>query len=303
MNLAYFKSFLEVVKRGGFSEAGKALGLSQPTVSFHIQRLEEELATKLLERQGGRIVITAAGQEFKAFAEKVLHERSSLGEKLGALQEEVAGRLSLGASTNPGEYILPRIVGAFRRLYPKVSVAIIIADTAEIVEKVLDRQCDAGFVGAEVKRRGLEVQKIAEDQLVLVAPPDHPLASRPSVTLSELATEDFVVREEGSGTQKTVEELMQANGMNPSKLKEAMVAGSNQAVVTAVEAGMGLAFASRMAAARSLELGRVKAVPLDGVNWVRGVYFVRPSRSVETKLFQEFTAFVDRWRSEKASPR
>ena len=303
MNLAYFKSFLEVVKRGGFSEAGKALGLSQPTVSFHIQRLEEELATKLLERQGGRIVITAAGQEFKAFAEKVLHERSSLGEKLGALQQEVAGRLSLGASTNPGEYILPRIVGEFRRLYPKVSVAIIIADTAEIVEKVLDRQCDAGFVGAEVKRRGLEVQKIAEDQLVLVAPPDHPLASRPSVTLSELATEDFVVREEGSGTQKTVEELMQANGMNPSKLKEAMVAGSNQAMVTAVEAGMGLAFASQMAAARSLELGRVKAVPLEGINWVRGIYFVRPSRAVETKLFREFTAFVDRWRSEKASPR
>ena len=226
MNLAYFRSYLEVVKRGGFSEAGKALGLSQPTVSFHIQRLEEELVAKLLERQGGRIVVTAAGLEFQAFAEKVLQEQLSLQERLGALQEEVAGMLSLGASTNPGEYILPRIVAEFRRLYPKVSANISIADTAEIVEKVLGRQCDAGFVGAEVKRRGLDVQKIAEDPLLLIAPPDHPLAGRSSVSMAELEKQDFVVREEGSGTQKTVEELMHASGMNPSRLKGAVIAGS-----------------------------------------------------------------------------
>ncbi len=295
MNLTYFKTYLEVVKRGGFSEAGKALGLSQPTVSFHIQRLEEDLTTKLLERQGGRIVVTPAGVEFQAFAERVLQELSSLEQRLGALQEEVAGKLSLGASTNPGEYILPRIVGAFRQLFPKVSASISIADTAEIVDKVMDRQCDAGFVGAEVKRRGLDVRKIAEDQLLLIAPPGHPFTTRPSVGLSDLEQEPFVLRQEGSGTQKTVEELMHANGLNPSKLKATMVAGSNQAVVTAVEAGMGLAFASQMAAARSLELGRVKTVPLDGVSWVRGIYFIKPSRSVETKLMKEFTAFVDRW--------
>ena len=296
MNLAYFRSYLEVVKRGGFSEAGKALGLSQPTVSFHIQRLEEELVAKLLERQGGRIVVTAAGLEFQAFAEKVLQEQLSLQERLGALQEEVAGMISLGASTNPGEYILPRIVAEFRRLYPKVSANISIADTAEIVEKVLGRQYDAGFVGAEVKRRGLDVQKIAEDPLLLIAPPDHPLAGRSSVSMAELEKQDFVVREEGSGTQKTVEELMHASGMNPSRLKGAVIAGSNQAVVTAVEAGVGLAFASRMAAARSLELKRVKAVPLEGASWVRGIYFIRPSRPIETKLLKEFSSFVEGWR-------
>ena len=296
MNLAYFKSYLEVVKRGGFSEAGKALGLSQPTVSFHIQRLEKELAAKLLERHGGRIALTQAGQEFQAFAERVLHERQALEKKLGALQQEVTGRLSLGASTNPGEYILPRILGDFRQLHPKVHAAVIIGDTAEIVEKVLDRQCDAGFVGAEVKRRGLETRKIAEDELLLIAPPQHPLADRSSVPLAKVKTQDFVVREEGSGTQKTVEELLQANSVNPKSLKCVLVAGSNQTVVAAVEAGMGLAFASQMAAARSLRLGTVKTVRLEGVRWVRGIYFVRPSRPVETKLMQEFVAFVDPWR-------
>ena len=295
MNLTYFRSYLEVVKRGGFSEAGKALGLSQPTVSFQVQRLEEELGSKLLERHGGRIVVTAAGREFQAFAERVLEERTALEDRLGSLQDEVAGNLVLGASTNPGEYILPRILGEFRRLYPKVRATITIADTAEIADRVLDRQCDAGLVGAEVKRRGLLVKKVAEDQLVLIAPPGHPLARRVGATLRELEAEPFVVREEGSGTQKTVEELMQAQGFNPGKLKEALVAGSNQAVVTAVEGGVGIAFASRMAAARSLELGRVKAVPLQGINWVRGIYFIQPARPTPTRLLQEFARFVEGW--------
>ena len=295
MNLAYFRSFLAVVKHGGFSEAAKTLGLSQPTVSFQVQRLEQEVAAKLLERQSGRVAVTAAGQEFRSFAEKVLHERAYLDEKLAALQDEVAGTLALGASTHPGEYILPRVVGDFRKLFPNVDATIMIGDTAEIVERVLDRQCDAGLVGAHVKRRGLEVTKIAEDALLLIAPPDHPFAKRERVSLQDLAAESFVVREEGSGTQKTVEELLQASGVQPSRLPKALVAGSNQAAVTAVEAGVGLAFASRMAAARSLELGRITAVTIDGVNWTRGIYYVYPSRPVQTRLFAEFSAFVRAW--------
>ena len=81
MNLSYLKSYLETVKRGGFSDAGKALGLSQPTISFHIQRLEEELSAKLLERKGGRVTLTQAGEEFQSFAEKVLRDRQVLGAK------------------------------------------------------------------------------------------------------------------------------------------------------------------------------------------------------------------------------
>ena len=295
MNLTYFKSYLEVVRRGSFSEAAKALGLSQPTVSFQIQRLEGELATKLLDRQGGRIVVTAAGQEFRAFAERVLQEEKALQERLAFLHDEVAGTLSLGASTNPGEQIVPALLGDFRRLYPKVTSRILIADTAEIVEKVLARESDAGFIGAEVKRRGLAIKQVAVDPLLLVAAPDHPLSAQRSVKLETLEEFDFVVREEGSGTQKRVEELMQKAGLSPAKLKRVLVVGSNQAVMTAVEAGVGLAFASQKAASRSLELHRVRAIPIEGVEWVRGIYFIHPSNPVMTRLFQEFSRFVDTW--------
>jgi DNA-binding transcriptional LysR family regulator len=295
MNLTYFKSYLEVVRRGSFSDAAKALGLSQPTVSFQIQRLEGELTTKLLDRQGGRIIVTAAGQEFRAFAERVLQEEHALQERLAFLHDEVAGTLSLGASTNPGEQIVPALLGDFRRLYPKVTSRISIGDTAEIVEKVLARESDAGFIGAEVKRRGLAIKQVAVDPLLLVAAPDHPLVAERSIKLEILEEFDFVVRGEGSGTQKRVEDLMQEAGLSPAKLKRVLVVGSNQAVMTAVEAGVGLAFASQKAASRSLELNRVCAIPIEGVEWVRGIYFIHLSNPVMTRLFQEFSRFVDTW--------
>ncbi len=295
MNLSYFRSFAEVVKRGSFSEAGKALGLSQPTISFQIQRLEGDLSVKLLERQGGRVIMTEAGKQFLAFVERVMSEQIALQERLSVLRTEVVGRLSLGASTNPGEYILPHILGEFRKRFPKVEAVISIADTAEIVDRVMDRQYDAGFVGAEVKRRGLVANKIKDDELVLIAPPGHPLTGKKSVSLSDVEKEDFVLREEGSGTQKTVEQLMVAAGLQPSHLKIALVAGSNQAVITAVEAGVGVAFASRMAASRSLQLGLVKVLPLKDLSWKRGIYFIRPSVPIETKLLQELSVFVEEW--------
>ncbi len=296
MNLAYCKSYLEVVERGSFSEAARALGLSQPTVSFQVRRLEEEAGARLMERRGPRQVgVTAAGREFETFARRVLAEHAALMERLSALRDEVAGALRLGASTHPGEHLVPAIVGAFRRRHPKISATIAIGDTAEIVDRVLGRQCDAGFVGAEVRRRGLVSHKIAEDQLVLIAAPDHPIARRRSVRLSDLAGESFVVREPGSGTQRTVDELMEAAGLHPRRLRPALVVGSNQAVVAAVEAGVGVAFAPRAAAARSLELGRVRAVPVRGTDWVRGIYFVHVAGAPKTRLLQAFAAFVDEW--------
>lgn len=297
MNLAYFKSYLAVVKQGGFSEAARTLGLSQPTVSFHIQRLEEEMGAKFLDRHGGRSVVTAAGREFQAFVEKVLHEQLVLKEKLASLQDEMAGTLSLGASTHPGEYILPRIMGAFRRKHPLVQAVVTVADTAVIVDRVIERQCDAALVAGDVKRRGLEVKQIGEDELLLIVPANHPLTVQPAATLEDLEMLAFVVRGEGSGTQKTIDDLMTASGLNPARLTTAMVAGSNQAVISAVEAGVGVAIASQMAAFGSLQLGRMKAVPIEGVRWVRGIYYVQPSRPVDTRILREFAAFLDTWKA------
>ena len=296
MNLAYFTSYLEVVRRGSFSEAAKALGVSQPTISFQVQRLERDLSTKLLDRHGGRVTMTAAGREFRDFAVQVLAEQAALQERLAALQDAVAGTLLLGASTNPAEQLLPRLLAAFQKLHPSVRARIHVADTAVIADMVLARECDTGFVGAEVKRRGLVCRKIAEDPLLLIAAPGHPLAKRNGpVLLHELEGQTFVAREEGSGTQQTVEDLLAARGVNPQRLAPRLIAGSNQAVVNAVEAGAGLAFASQEAASRSLELERIVAIPLEGAGWVRGIYLIHPVAPVKTRLFQEFIGFVHSW--------
>jgi len=292
MNTNYLRSFLEVVRRGSFSEAARALGVSQPTISFQVQRLEEEASAKLLERQGGRVALTDAGQALARFAERVLAEQEALQESLSALQKGVSGRLSLGASTIPGEYILPRMLGAFLKAHPAVEATVLVADTSVIVDKVQAREVDVGFIGAEVRRRGLVVRRLQDDEVLLLAPPDHPFAQRGSIGVGELEGQALVAREKGSGTQGSLERLLKGAGFSLHQCRWQLVVGSSQAVITAVEAGAGLGFVSALAAEKSLALGRVRAVSLRGLPLRRGIYYAYPEKHTGTRLLQAFLAYL-----------
>ncbi len=292
MNTDYLRSFVEVVRRGSFSDAARALGVSQPTISFQVQRLEEEASAKLLERQGGRVALTDAGTLFLRFAERVLTEESGLRESMKTLRKVIGGRLALGASTIPGEYILPRLLGAFLQRYPAVQATIAVADTSIIVDKVQAREVDIGFIGAEVKRRGLVVRRLQDDEVLLLAPPKHPFAKRGSIRVEDLEGQPLVVREEGSGTQRSLEQLLKARGFNLGRARPQLVVGSSQAVITAVEAGVGLGFVSAMAAQASLALGRTKSITLKGLSLKRGIYYTYAEKQADTHLLQTFLAFL-----------
>ncbi|MBI4308140.1 MAG: LysR family transcriptional regulator [Chloroflexi bacterium] len=292
MNTDYLRSLLEVVSRGSFSEAARSLGMSQPTISFHVQRLEEEANAKLLDRQGGRVVPTDAGRAFVRFAERVLAEQEALRGSLSILQKEVGGRLSLGASTIPGEYILPRMLGAFLKRYPAVEAAIIVADTSMIVDKVQAREVDVGFIGAEVKRRGLVVRRLQDDEVLLLTPPDHPFARRKSIRVADLEGQALVAREEGSGTQRSLEQLLKGAGFSLRRCRWQLVVGSSQAVITAVEAGVGLGFVSALAAEKSIALRRARTVSLQGLPLKRGIYYAYPDKHAGTRLLQTFLAYL-----------
>ncbi|MBI2305368.1 MAG: LysR family transcriptional regulator [Chloroflexi bacterium] len=295
MNLSYLKTYLEVVRRGSFSGAARALSISQPAISFHIQRLEEEMGVKLLERRSGRVEMTAAGKDFHRFALKVAAEDEQLRARLVAQQEEVAGYLSLGASTIPGEYIVPLLVAAFQGRYPQVRASIAVADSARVVDMIVNGDGDMGFIGAPMARRPLRMAKLAQDEIVLVTAPGHPLAQRPEVALAELPSQAWVGREEGSGTQWSVEQQLRQRGLGT--LHFVLVVGSSQGVVAAVEAGAGIAFVSRLAAEKSLALGRLRQVAVEGLTLRRDIYYIYHQRFTTSRLTREFLAFVERWPS------
>jgi len=276
VNIAQLRTFVAVVEHRSFSEAARALGISQPAVTMQVQALEADLGVTLLDRAYRSVDLTEAGKALLPYARKVLAELEDAREAVAEVSTTVGGHLEIAASTTPGQYVLPRLLGGFLREFPDVSVALGVFDTAAVVERVESGDAHIGMVGAEVHGARVRYERLGSDDLVMVCPPDHPVLARESVLLSELVEESFIVRERGSGTRMVVEEAMQRSGVDPAELHVVMELGTNEAVLSAVEGGMGIGVVSMWVAEKALELGTVGRVPENGFPLARPLFLVTP---------------------------
>jgi DNA-binding transcriptional LysR family regulator len=293
MNLDYLKTYLELIKLGSFSAVAKKLSISQPAVSFQIQKLEHDLGARLINRNQKKITLTDAGKRLLAFATVVDGEETDLLKDLGHLRTEVGGELQIGASTTPGEYILPVLVGEFLNHNPAVKARIAVADSTAVLSGVKEGIYEVGFCGlVPPKGQGFESFKIAEDEIVLIVSPAHPFANRKQVAFTEIEDESLIFREPTSGTQKTMEDLMSRAGLNINRLKPRLILGSSQAIVSAVESHAGIAFVSNLAVKKSLQLGTIKQISLSDVRLNRDFYCVYYKERLAARLIQEFVDFI-----------
>ncbi len=292
MNLDYLKTYLEVVRLGSFSEVAKKLSLSQPAVSFQIQRLERELAVRLIDRTQKTITMTEAGKRVYAFAETAEKDYSRLLRNLEQLRQDVVGELVVAASTIPGEYLLPVILADFKTRHPAVSLQVEALDSLQVIDGVEDGKYEVGFCGTPPKGRELESLCIGEDEIVLIVFPEHPFARREHVSLDEVMEEPLIYREKTSGTQKSLESKLHEMGYNPEHFAPRLVLGTTQAVVSAVEVGAGLAFISSLAIKKSIALGLVKEIKVGGLTLKRDFFCIYRKERVVSRLLEEFIAFV-----------
>jgi len=293
MNLDYLKTFLELVKLGNFSAVAHKMGISQPAVSFQIQKLEHDLGVRLLNRSQKKVILTDAGKRLLEFARSVDGEESRLLRDLEHLRQDISGDLLIAASNTPGESILPEIISQFLHLNPAVKTQVVVRDSLEVISGVRNGSYEVGFCGAvPASGQGLEWFKIAEDEIVLIVFPGHPLARRKKVSFSEILDEAVITREATSGTQKSLETLLSQAGLNPGKIKPRLVLGSAQAVVSAVEAGAGIAFVSDLAIKKSLELGLVKQLELEELPLKRDFFCIYQDEALNSRLTQEFITFI-----------
>lgn len=296
MRLAYLRTFVEVVQRGSFSAAAKALGISQPAVSQQMQRLEEELGSELLLRDGrGLVGLTASGEVVLGFARSMLAANDALRAELRRLQEEIAGTLRLAASTTPGEYLVPQLLAAFRDQHPSVEAQVTVSDTADVVKRVLSGGCDLGFIGAPVEQPGLVLERLAADEIVLAVHPEHPFAKRERVTWEEVLAQPLIMREEGSGTRRTVEQALAAQGKELPRESVALTLGSTQAVVQAIRDGLGIGFVSAFAVTRVPPTERLPVVAIEGLTLTRDLFVVYDEARITTHLLRAFVAFAREW--------
>ncbi|MHB1323675.1 MAG: selenium metabolism-associated LysR family transcriptional regulator [Coriobacteriia bacterium] len=280
MNISQLTTFVAVVDHGSFSEAARALGISQPAVTMQIQALEADIDATLLDRGYRRVSLTEAGHVLLPYARHVISELQAARQSIEELAGVVSGRITLVASTTPGQYLLPRILGGFLRVNPEVGVTLRVYDSADVVERVESGEADLGMTGAEVHGARVLYERLGSDELALICPARHPLAARPTVTFAEIAEEPFIVRESGSGTRMAAEAAIRRNGIDPGDLNVVMELGTNEAIVSAVEGGMGLGIVSTHVASKSLQLGTVALLSGAGFPLERPLFLVLPRRSL-----------------------
>jgi DNA-binding transcriptional LysR family regulator len=280
VNVSQLRTFVAVVDHGSFSEAARVLSISQPAVTMQIQALEADIAATLFDRGYRKVALTEAGQALLPHARKVLAEIDDARHSIDAVSSTVTGRLTVAASTTPGQYLLPRLLAGFLKLYPDVGVTLRVYDSADVVAHVESGEADLGMTGAEVHGARVVYERLGSDDLTLICPPDHPLATRGPVSFSDLTGELFVVRELGSGTRMAAEEVIRRGGIDPADLGVVMELGTNEAIVSAVEGGMGLGIVSVQVARKALELGHVAEVKGAGFPAARPLFLVLPRRTL-----------------------
>jgi DNA-binding transcriptional LysR family regulator len=275
MDLHRLEIFCKVAEFKSFTLAAEALSLSQPTVSEHIRSLEEMAGGKLVDRLGRELRLTPAGHILHRYALKLLHLREEARQALAASRNELLGRLVIGASTIPGSYLLPQIIGAFKAKHPTIQITLRIANTAAIGEMVLKGEAGLGLVGSKWPEKRLIFEEVYLDELTLAVSPQHPWATLQEVELEELYGQPFIVRERGSGTQMAVQEILAAHGLDFAKLTAAAEMPNTEAVRQSIKAGVGIGILSRLAVAAELAYGDLVAVSLRGVELRRPIYLVQ----------------------------
>jgi len=291
MNLKQLQAFVRVTEQQSFTKAAQDLYLTQPAISWQIKSLENALGVALLERHDRQVFLTEAGRLLLPYARQIVALAEEMLLVVAQFKGLQRGRLRLGASTIPGEFVLPAFFGAFLERYPALRLHLEIADTATVLQWVRDRSVDFGVVGAKPAAEGIEYLPFLEDELVLILPPNHPLAALSAVPPEELKRYPVVMRESGSGTRTTVAERLQALGLSLNELPIILELGSTRAVVTAVKAGLGLSFVSRWAVQETVASGAVVARPLAGVDLHRQLYLALPAQveiSPAARAFKDF---------------
>ncbi len=296
----HLETFCRVADLKSFSKAADDLFLTQPTVSGHILSLEQFLSLRLFDRASREVRLTKSGEVFQEYASKILSLRKDLLNALSEFSQGIRGELSLGASTIPGEYLLPRLIGDFKKEHPSFIISLKIADTKEVIQYVLQDQVEFGVIGAKLNHPSLHYEKYEEDEIIVVAPSDHPLARKKKVNLDELLKEPWIIREEGSGTRIAVEKALRKKGKSLKQFHSVTEMGSTSSVKEGVKAKLGLAFISGRATEGEVRQGFFSRIDVEGFEPIsRQIYFVSHRRKTLSPMATQFLRFL---KEKKESP-
>jgi len=299
MNLHHLRIFYTVAQRRSITAAAAELLLSQPAVSLQLKALEKALGLPLFQRGGAKLRLTQAGEVLHRAAVSMLHAKDEAERAITELRDGTRGRLIIGAGTTGGMYVLPRIVQAYKRLWPETEILFHVGTTDQILDKLLQNVLDMGVVAGPIEDRRFLVEPICADELDLIAAPSHPIAALGKVTLKDVGGMPFIVPEAGSRTRQLVEKKLRECGV---PLVIAMQLPGTEGVKRAVEGGLGIGMVSRYAVENECLAGVLKRVPIEGFRLTRTMNLVSRAQKYFSPVAVQFREFARAYGAEHLDP-
>ena len=290
------KSFCLVVEMKSFSRAAEATFITQSAMSHLIKNLEDEMGVKLLNRSGKTVTPTPAGRLLYDNAKKILDQYRTMENSIYTLVNAIKGTLCIGASTTVASYLLPQVFYSFSKNYPDVRIDLIVSGTEKIIDCLYEGKIESAIVEGNIKNSSVFSYEVAEDDIVIIASNDNPLAKKKTVTPHHLLSQPFIMPETGSGIREFIDDLLRNLKIDPKEIKVLMTLGSTELIVHLVQSGMGISFVSKWSVFKALKDESVKLLNISNKKFKRKFYLVSMEKGPSTLVGKTFCDFLKRFK-------
>lgn len=290
MELKQLRSFAAVVRYGSFTRAAENTYLSQPTISTHIRALEEELNTQLLLRDTKNLQVTPRGQELYECACRMLELQDNLLQRWRQSDQHI---IQLGASTIPSAYILPEVLPLYGKQNPGSYFVVHQSDSRQVIEGVAGGLFDVGMSGMPCQDEAIRCEPFFRDRMVLITPVSRrflAMQSQGEQALPELLHEPIILREAGSGSQKSADRFLAQMGLRETELRVTARVNDQESIKNLVSGGLGVSIVSEKAVRDFVAEKRLLAFPLPPGSAERDLYLLLPRHASADSL--RFCIFV-----------
>lgn len=299
MNLKQLEAFVKVAEENSFSKAAKELFLTQPTISAHITSLEKEFDVRLFVRNTKEVNLSDDGKLLYNYAKQIVeleHEIENIFSDRCEHSTEEKGCITIAASTIPAQYLLPNILAQFTERCPGEQFKLVESDSAGVVNMIVDHKVDVGFTGTVLEKKHCHYIPFYKDELAIIMPNTEKyqkIVESASKDLSWLLKEQFILREEGSGTRKEMEKQLKHIGINPEKLDVIASVANQETIKRSVSQGLGISVLSKLASEEEVHTGKLLAFPIPGADEGRDINLVYNKNYQLSKVAKKFIKIVE----------
>jgi len=291
ITLRQLEIFITVAETAQVTKASKKLFVTQSAVSMALAELENQLGGSLFDRHGRSLLLNERGRYLLPLSKEILCQVGNVENIMSEKNDTLSGQINVVASTTIGDYILPYLIGAFKRMHPQVHMNMLVHHTRYAESLVLDGKVEVGFVEGHVNNPDTVKRLWFEDELVVIAGPTDPLSHKQIFDVeNDFTNTRWIMREEGSGTVAIFREKMKDY---LDQINVIMEMGHPESIKKAVESGVGLACLSSLTVCREVEHGWLKTLQFEGVDMKRKLHVISRKNLKMNDTLAEFLAFCD----------